>query len=262
MYDPAIGRWGVTDALSEKYFDKFNYVYVANNPIRLVDPNGMSYKSYMDETYGEGNYNYRGQSSGTWGGNNDGFGFTSNDSDQGEKTKKKESGKLGSIDHFENHLSGGGGDEELKSISEVAEDILENGIRRFIEYIQNPKYGPTYFLKSIDAVETSNSENRLIGFSLKTANWGHRYFGINDEFRHIIGAFLVSEKYGPGPALEITSANEYYGFLRHDIIDWVRGIDNGSAFQGSDFTHNRQGIILWQYFNMWRNGKIDRIFKD
>ena len=147
-------------------------------------------------------------------------------------------------------------------MSNVAADILDNGVLRFIEYAQDPNYGPEFFLNSIDAVQTANSGALVIGFSLKTASWGHLFFGNNDELRHIIGAFLISEKYGPGEAIAITSGNEYYGFLRHDIRNWINGVDNGSAFQGHDFAHNRQGVQLWQYFNMWRNGQIKSIFKN
>ena len=40
MYDPAIGRWHCIDKLSEKYYTLSNYVYCANNPIRLIDVDG------------------------------------------------------------------------------------------------------------------------------------------------------------------------------------------------------------------------------
>ena len=40
-YDVALGRWHVVDPMSEKYYGVSPYLYCANNPILLVDPNGM-----------------------------------------------------------------------------------------------------------------------------------------------------------------------------------------------------------------------------
>lgn len=40
MYDPAIGRWNGVDVQTERYFSISPFVYVANNPIILIDPNG------------------------------------------------------------------------------------------------------------------------------------------------------------------------------------------------------------------------------
>ena len=40
FYMPDLGRWGVVDPLAEKYPNIGNYVYVANNPINFIDPDG------------------------------------------------------------------------------------------------------------------------------------------------------------------------------------------------------------------------------
>ena len=40
FYDPQIGRWTTPDPLAEKYFNWSSYVYVINNPIKIIDPNG------------------------------------------------------------------------------------------------------------------------------------------------------------------------------------------------------------------------------
>ena len=39
-YDPRIARWTVPDPMAEKYYGLSGYVYCANNPMRLVDPDG------------------------------------------------------------------------------------------------------------------------------------------------------------------------------------------------------------------------------
>lgn len=40
MYDPAKGRWDVTDGKSELYFSSSPYVYASNTPVQAVDPDG------------------------------------------------------------------------------------------------------------------------------------------------------------------------------------------------------------------------------
>jgi len=48
FYDPEIARWHSMDPLAEDYASWTGYHYVHNNPINLIDPNGMNASTHTD----------------------------------------------------------------------------------------------------------------------------------------------------------------------------------------------------------------------
>ena len=48
FYNPTIARWTTMDPLAEKYYSVSPYAFCNNNPVNLVDPDGMDWYSYVE----------------------------------------------------------------------------------------------------------------------------------------------------------------------------------------------------------------------
>lgn len=56
MYDAQIGRWMINDPLSDKYVNYSPYIFVLNNPLKFIDPDGKDVKpskAFLATDYGK-----------------------------------------------------------------------------------------------------------------------------------------------------------------------------------------------------------------
>ena len=142
FYMPDIGRWGVQDPLSEKFFDFSNYNYVLNNPIKFIDKDGMDVY-IMDENgkttlalTKDGDDTVFGYNSKT-GNLNDNNGDKKIDDSDGQTVKTK--GLIGQLQYYWDGNQDDSYGEYHQSIKEYTKQTEEDMFNLFYYASQNAK---------------------------------------------------------------------------------------------------------------------------
>jgi hypothetical protein len=262
MYDPAIARWNAVDALGELYYSLSTYHYAGNNPIKYIDVDGRSF--WQSKWMNENNPHWRDQLSGDYTGsdsgsesnsNNDDFGGNS-DSDQGENTKKKDSGVEASVSGGEEK----GSKEQSVLIGWSVDGVISSPVGYMIEYgeIYDPNSGFTFRFSTHGmafGLEASVGFNLIIikpkeNFKitdLEGTSWGFSFtygisFSVSGNSTPAIGGgtkfdsyYMIKIGLGPGAGFNNTPGS-YTRFIETDIPIFMKSVlPNIPIIDGTDY---------------------------
>ncbi|MCB0710456.1 MAG: hypothetical protein KDC15_13825, partial [Chitinophagaceae bacterium] len=260
MYDHQTGHFPTIDPKASKFPSLSPYVYVADNPINCIDPNGMEWvqvngqmlwddrvtnQETATKFYGESSI-YRAP------------GFEWENKTQGCIT-------LGADRSFT--INGEGMTALNATPAVVGAAIMEGGFETFIQYFE--ALGADYFFNAANRNYNDNATGFMdfvadnvdgvrdaIRLSQMTHDWvgaGTGWTEKRNELEHHIGMFLMAEKFGPDRALGIGAANEWRGLFINDRQsgNMRNAIDGrgGTAFEWRDLFNNNEGINKWYKYH-------------
>jgi RHS repeat-associated protein len=260
MYDHQTGHFPTIDPKASKFPSLSPYVYVANNPINCIDPDGREWVQFngkmlwddrvtnqetATQHYGEGSI-YRAP------------GYEWENKSQGCITL----GKNQSLT-----INGEATKAFNATPAAVGADIMQGGFETFIKYYE--ALGSDYFFNAANRDYNDNASGIMAVFSdnmdgvgdgirlsQMTHDWvdgGSGWTEGKNQLEHQIGMFLMAERYGPDRAQLIGSLNEYRGFWINDRQNgnmWNALMGRGgTAFEWKDLKHNNEGIDKWYKYH-------------
>ncbi len=214
QYDPFIVRWKTVDPLAEIYADASTYNYVANNPIKYIDPNGMNYQDGIYENGLYGNtviYSASGNYGNNYNKGNGGHG-TASSTFYGTNIYTNADGSKSYYNYIENKFYGEDANQGGKGL---------NAANDWLGYAGNyGEPGAILLGKSLDAVYNSSS--------ITTQIWNY-------------GRYAAASK-AIGVTGKVMGAAGYAGAALNTYVDY-KSMKNGEIGEGR-FTYRTAGTAV------------------
>ncbi len=217
------------------------YNYCQNNPIGRIDPTGA-----LDDWY-----------------------QTSDGSVQYDESIKSQS-DLDTKGIKGTYLSANKYDKSV--VDAIGADIMNNtgtcselGWNKFTSYVDNPDLGKDYFINAAMQNYNDNASgfmgylsNNISGIteSIRLSQMTHSWVDASgwtegkNKMEHLIGMFVIADKFGGSTASSIGTSNEIRGLLINDrqsgqMWNAITG-GNNTAFEWRDLNNNEEGLKRWR----------------
>jgi RHS repeat-associated protein len=276
LYDHQTGHFPAIDPHAIKFPSLSPYVYVADNPINCIDPDGKEWvevngKVIWDDRVADLKTAIQY------------YGDKAVYRAPGYEWENKSYGCITLGKDMSYTVNGESKIALNATPTAVGAAIMAGGFDTFIEYFE--KLGVDYFFNAANRDFNDNASGLMaymkenmagvsdaIRLSQMTHSWvdaGAGWTAERNQLEHQIGMFLVAEKYGEMRARNIGMLNEYRGLIINDrqsgrMLDAILG-RGGTAFEWTDIMHNMEGIDKWKkYHGMYevKDNKLKHFIED